>query len=62
MEKEKIEFWTYGCENGNIVINFEQGQKYIEVRPKDIVSMASWIMMNQDTYRPDWYRGLIKTK
>ncbi|GAV11432.1 hypothetical protein [Paenibacillus sp. NAIST15-1] len=59
MERKKIEFWTYGYENGSIVICFDKGQKYIELSPKDVKSMASWIMMENGTYIPNWNADLI---
>lgn len=62
MEREKVEFWTFGCENGNIIINFDKGQKYIEVSPKDVKSMASWIMMDSGTYVPNWDAGLFNKR
>lgn len=59
MEREKVEFWTFGYEDGNIVINFDGQKRYIEVSPKDLKSMVSWLLLDNNTYRPDWHKGLF---
>lgn len=60
MEREKIEFWTFGSENGKIIINFDKETKYIEIDSKDIRSMVSWLMMDSGTYKMDWDKGLFE--
>jgi ribosomal protein S4E len=47
LKPTKVEFWTYGCQNGTIQIWFDKGTRYIEIGDKDFECMRSWVDMDK---------------
>jgi hypothetical protein len=51
-DKEKVEPWSYGCQNGKVQIWFDKATRYIEIGEKDINCMKDWVDMDLGKYRP----------